>query len=53
MFVAGLNAGFTGPTSVDSTSGWFKTETTVENIQAFKEEIRNLVLNWERMDGNY
>ena len=42
-----------GIESTQNSKGQFKTEKTLENIQAFKEEIKNLVLNGERIEGTY
>lgn len=42
-----------GIESTQNSKGKFKTEKTPENIQAFKEEIKNLVLNGERIEGTY
>jgi hypothetical protein len=42
-----------GIESTQNSKGQFKTEKTPENIQAFKEEIKNLVLNGERIEGTY
>lgn len=42
-----------GIESTQNSKGRFKTEKTPENIQAFKEEIKNLVLNGERIEGTY
>ena len=42
-----------GIKSTQNSKGRFKTEKTPENIQAFKEEIKNLVLNGERIEGTY
>lgn len=40
------------PSKKDS-KGRFKTEKTPENVQTFKEEIKNLVLNGKRIEGTY
>lgn len=42
-----------GISSTSNSKARFKTEKTSENIQAFKEEIKNLVLNGERIEGAY
>ena len=42
-----------GIESTQNSKGKFKTEKTPENIEAFKEEIKNLVLNGERIEGTY
>jgi hypothetical protein len=42
-----------GIESTQNSKGRFKTEKTPENVQAFKEEIKNLVLNGERIEGTY
>lgn len=42
-----------GIESTQNSKGRFKTEKTPKNIQAFKEEIKNLVLNGERIEGTY
>lgn len=42
-----------GIESTQNSKGQFKTEKTPENVQAFKEEIKNLVLNGERIEGTY
>jgi hypothetical protein len=36
-----------------NSKGRLKTERTPENIEAFKEEIKKLVLNGERIEGTY
>lgn len=42
-----------GIESTQNSKGRFKTEKTPENVQAFKEEIKNLVLNGEPIEGTY
>lgn len=42
-----------GIESTQNSKGRFKTEKTPENIQAFKEEIKKLVLDGERIEGTY
>lgn len=42
-----------GIESALDSKGRFKTGKTPENIQVFKEEIKNLVLNGERIEGTY
>ena len=42
-----------GIKSTQNSKGRFKTEKTPENIQTFKEEIKNLVSNGKRIEGTY
>lgn len=42
-----------GIESTQNSKGRFKIEKTPENVQAFKEKIKNLVLNGERIEGTY